>query len=206
VKTAAKQRKYFDAYVLDIDSGQFAETELREIKEIAGKVYSKNPTKAKIQMANTGKDSPPGVHEWYVFSKQCTGISAKFECQQQNAWWNSKMSHKRFAAIICAAILVGVGITFLFLVVNNNILNTILCSAGLILKIVERLIENGKYIKISMQIDGAIKAIEAHPTEESIELLQNFIDERRSIVVLELNFFHKKSAKKLSKVYENRIL
>jgi len=203
VKIAAKLRKYFDSYVLNICPNRFSETELREIKEIAGKAYSKNRNKAEIQMANTGKDSPPGVREWYVFPEQCIGISAQLECQRQNTWWNSKMSHKRFVVTVCMAVLVG--IVFLFLVVNNNILTTILCSAGLIIKTVERLIENGKYIKVSMEIDGAMQAIEMHPTEEGIEMIQNLIDERRSIVVLELNFFHKNSANTLSEVYEERV-
>lgn len=203
VTTAAKLRKYFDAYVLNICPNQFSETELREIKEITWKVCSKNPNKAAIQMANTGKDSPPGVREWYVFAEKRFGISAQLECQRQNAWWNSKMSHRRFIVTICAAILVA--ITFLFLIANNDIITTILCSAGLIIKIAERLIENVKYINISIKIDGVLQAIETKPTEESVEKLQNFIDERRSIVVLELNFFHKKSAKTLSVAYEERI-
>lgn len=205
VKLAAKLRKYFDANVLNICPSQFSDTEIREIKEIAGKAYSKNPSKAEIQMANTGKDSPPGVSGWYVFPEQCIGISAKFECQRQNVWWNSKMSHKRLIVTIFAAVLVGIAF-LLFLVSNDNTLTTLLCFSGLIIKIVERLIENGKYIKVSMQIDGALQAIETRPTEEGVEKLQNLIDERRSIAVLELNCFHKKSANILSKVYEERVL
>jgi len=204
VKTAASLRKYFDAFVLDICVDQFTENERRDIKEITWKAYSKDSAEAEIQITNTGKDLPPGVNEWYVFLEPCTGISAKFECQRQNAWWNSKMSHMRLAVTMCVAALVG--IMFLLLVVNGNTLAAILCSAGLIAKILERVTENVKYIKVSIQIDGAMRTIERHPTEEGIETLQKFIDERRAIVVLEPNFFHKKSAKTLSKVYEERIL
>ena len=75
-----------------------------------------------------------------------------------------------------------------------------------LIKIIERLIENGKYIRISIEIDGVMKAVEAQPTEKGIELLQSFIDERRALTVLELNFFHKKSAAKLSTMYKERIL
>lgn len=203
VKIAAKLRKYFDAYVLNICPNRFSKAERREIKEITEKAYSKNCKKAEIQMANTGKDSPPGVREWYVFPEQYIGITAQLECQRQNSWWNSKMLHKRLVITICTAVLVGT--IFLFLVENNNILITILCSAGLIIKTVERLIENGKYIKVSVEIDGAMQAIEMHPTEEGIKAIQNLIDKRRSIVVLELNSFHKKSANTLSEAYEKRV-
>lgn len=203
VTTAAKLRKYFDAYVLKICPDQFSETDLREMKEAAEKAYSKNPQKAIIQMANTGKDSPPGVHEWYVFSEPCMSISAQFECQRQNTWWNSKMFQKRLIATIGAFILIG--IAFLLLAIKTDVIVVLLCSAGLIGRIVERLIENSKYIYLSNLIDGAQQAVEAHPTNEGIEKLQTLIDKRRAINVLESNWFHKKNANRLSKLYENSV-
>lgn len=203
VTTAAKLRKYFDAHVLNICPDQFSETELREMKEIAEKVYSKNPQKAIIQMANTGKDLPPGVHDWYVFSQYYSGITAQFECQRQNTWWNSKMLHKRLVATICVVILVG--IAFLILTINNDVMTVLLCSTGIIIKTVERLIENGKYIWLSNLIDGAQQAVEVHPTNEGIEKLQTLIDSRRTINILEFNWFHKKNAKQLSTLYENSV-
>lgn len=204
VKTGAQLRRYFDAYVLNICPDAFSETEFRKIKEISGKIYSENSAIAEIHMRNTGHDHPPGVYEWYVFPKHCFGVSAQFECQRQNTWWNSKMSSKRLVITICAAILIAAG--FVLLMVNGEILTIILCSAGLIIKIAERLIENWKYIKVSVQIDGAQQTIESCPTKEGVAKLQNFIDKRRSIVVLEFNWLHKKSADVLSKEYEDSIL
>lgn len=203
VTTAAKLRKYFDAYVLNICPNQFSEAELREVKEIAEKAYSKNPQKAIIQMTNTGKDSPPGVHEWYVFPEPCIGTTAQFECQRQNTWWNAKMFHRRFAASICAFILVAAG--FLLLLNNNNIVSVILCSAGLTTKIIERLIENWQYISISKEIAGSQKTVERQPTIVGVEELQSLIDKRRAINVLELNWFHKKNANRFSKLYEDSV-
>jgi hypothetical protein len=202
LKTGAHLRQYFDAYVLDICLNHFSEAELRKIKEVSSRIYLKNPINAEIQMKNTGHDYPPGVFEWYVFPNPCSGISAKFECQKQNTWWNSKMSHKRLIATICAAILLSIGF-ILLVVLHGEIYTIILCSAGLIIKIIERIIENMKYIKLSTQIDGAQQAIDSHPTEEGVERLQHFIDKRRSIMVLELNRVHKKNANELSKEYEN---
>ena len=203
VKTAAILRKFFDSYVLDIYPSQFTETELRKIWEHTEKVYSTNPDNAKVQMAHTGEDSPPGIRDWYIFPEPLNDISAKFECQRQNAWWNSKLIRNRFITIVCTSVVVGV--TFIILAVKNNLLTTILYSAGLITKIVERLIENGRYLIVSMKINGAIQVLEKHPTEEGIAVLQNFFDERRAIVVLESNTYYKKAVNKISALYKNII-
>ena len=201
VNCASTLRKYFDSYVLNIQLNQFSETELREIREKAEKIYLRNPNKATIQMANTGNDSPPGVRNWYVFSKFYDGINAQFECQRQNTWWNSKMVTVRIIATVLMLILVG-GIFLVFLM-HNSILNILLCSAGILIKMCERVIENWRYFHISHQIEGSQQTLESHPTEEGIEKLQNLIDERRSINVLELGWFHNKFANRFSKLYEN---
>ena len=184
VNWASKLRKFFDSYVLDIQLNQFSETELREIRERTEKIYMRHPTYAAIQMANAGKDSPSGVRNWYVFSKFYHGINAQFECQRQNTWWNSKMVTVRI--ITTAFMFILVGSVFFFLLLNNNILNVLLCSAGILIKICERVIENWRYARVSSLIDGSQQTIEVHPTVEGIEQLQNLIDKRRSINVLEL--------------------
>jgi hypothetical protein len=86
---------------------------------------------------------------------------------------------------------------------NNSILNILLCSVGIITRVCERTIENWKYYHISRLIEGAQQTIEVHPTTEGVEKLQSLIDERRSINVLEFGYFHKKLANKLSRLYKN---
>lgn len=204
VKWASKFRRYFDSYVLNINSSQFKETDRREIQERVEKICLKNPKDATIQMSNTGRDSPPGVRNWYEFTKFYDGVDSQIECQRQNTWWNKKMFRKRFLVTVCASILIIV--VFLLFTINNNIVTVILCSTGLIIKTAERLLENVKYIRISNLIEGAQLAVEAHPTKESVERLQELIDERRSINVLELNLFHRKYANILSNIYEKSTL
>lgn len=196
---ASRLRKYFDAYVLNIQLDQFSETELREIREETEKIYLRNSSDAAVQMASTGNDSPPGVRDWYTFSRFYDGIDAQFECQRQNTWWNSKMVKVRIIATSIFIFLV-VGIFFFFLL-NNNWLNVLLCSIGIIIKSCERVIENWKYLRISHKIDGAQEALEDHPIKEGVVRLQNLIDERRSVNVLEFGWLHNKLANKLSKVY-----
>lgn len=201
VSQASMLRKYFDSYVLDIQVDQFSESELREIRECAEKVYKKNSLDGATQMKNTGKDSPPGVRDWYVFQKTYEGIDAKFECQRQNTWWNSKMAKMRIITTMIGLIIIS--IIFRSFLLNDSIIKVLLCSAGIIIRVCERLIENWKYFRISRLIEGAQQAIEVHPTTEGVAKLQNLIDARRSINVLEFGYFHKKLANKLSKLYEN---
>lgn len=203
VRQAAMLRKYFDSYVLDIQVDQFSESELRKIREQVETVYKNNLLDGTIQIANTGYDSPPGVRDWYVFQKVYEGINAQFECQRQNTWWNPHMAKIRI--IITAIVIVMILISSIFWVfqMNDSILNILLCYVGIISRICERLSENLKYFRISHLIEGAQQAIEVHPTKEGVEKLQSLIDERRSINVLELGYFHKKLANKLSKLYEN---
>ena len=126
---------------------------------------------------------------------------SQFECQRQNTWWNSKMVTVRI--ITTVFILILVGSILVVLLPNNSILNILLCSAGILIKICERMIENWRYFRISRLIEGAQQAIEVHPTAEGVKKLQNLIDERRSINVLEFGYFHKKLANKLSGLYKN---
>lgn len=200
VDQASTLRKYFDSYVLDIQLNQFSESELRKIREQTEKIYLKSPVNAAVQMSNAGSDSPPGVRNWYTFSEFYDGLDAQFECQRQNTWWNSKMVMVRTIATV--VLLFVVGSIFIALLLSNNALNILLCSAGILIKICERVIENWRYLCISRQIDGSQQTIEVHPTKEGIEKLQSLIDERRAINVLELGWFHNKLANKLSKLYE----
>lgn len=200
VDQASTFRKYFDSYVLDIQLNQFSESELRKIREQTEKIYLKSPVNAAVQMSNAGSDSPPGVRNWYTFSEFYDGLDAQFECQRQNTWWNSKMVMVRTIATV--VLLFVVGSIFITLLLSNNTLNILLCSAGILIKICERVIENWRYLCISRQIDGSQQTIEVHPTKEGIEKLQSLIDERRAINVLELGWFHNKLANKLSKLYE----
>lgn len=201
VSQASMLRKYFDSYVLDIQVDQFSESELRKIREQTERIYENNLLDGTTQITNTGYDSPPGVRDWYVFQKDYEGIDAQFECQRQNTWWNSNMVKTRI--ITTALGLTLISSIFLFFLTNNSILNVLLCSVGIIGRVCERLIENWKYFRISRLIEGAQQAIEVHPTAEGVKKLQNLIDERRSINVLEFGYFHKKLANKLSGLYKN---
>ena len=200
---ASDLRKAFDSYVLDFGTDQRAESDHYRLKEKVIKICSKDPVKTASQISRSGKDSSPGVRDWYVFSDPIDGIIAQFECQRQNAWWNTKLSPIRYV-LSCVCVVV-VGVIFYCLAIKNGILSSILCSAGLILRLIERIVVNYRYICISKSIEGALQTIEVQPTLEGMRVLQNLIDQRRAMNVLELNFIHGKMAKKLTSLYESII-
>ena len=195
VNKGAKLRKYFDSYVIGIYNKEYAESEIRNLKEYAERNFLKKRSVASVQVAHTGNDVPPGVRDWYVFPKEMDGFKAKFECQRQNTWWNSKLARVRllvsalfFAAIVLFLICKGFGV--------------IVYSAGLIIKISERFVENYRYNHISRLIEGSQITVESTVTEDGIKTLQSLIDERRAINVLEISLLHKKVANYLTSLYE----
>ena len=201
VQKAADLRKYFDTYSIGINANTYSEAEERRIAEIARKTYSKNPEIAELQMGNTGNDNPPGVRDWYMFSKQYDGLEAKFECQRQNTWWDKELFPIKYAVTL---IVLGIiTVIFFILAVQNEFIKTLLCSAGLLIKLIERVVDSRKYRVLSIKIDGAQQTLEAHLTIEGIEQLQTLIDERRATNILGINFLHKKFANRLTKKYDN---
>lgn len=203
VKIAAQLRNYFDAYVLDIGPALTSESDRRRMREISNDVYSKKSASADTQIANTGKDYPPGVRDWYVFPDAVSGASAQLECQRQNAWWNNKLSQKRLFPTILTGI--AVVVTFFLLGYFKGMLIAIFCFAGLVLKAIDLRVENSRYKKISTKLDGALEALEGSPTKEGVLAVQKLIDERRTCAVLEMNWLHKKFAKTFTKAYEDSL-
>ncbi len=201
VAWAARLRKYFDAKVLQICADQFDDSEHRSITEKTESITTKRREEYETQIRNTGYEMPPGVKDWYEFSSTLNGTRAQFECQKQNIWWNKKMLKGRIIVTLALGVFVFVVFTTCIYKMQSSILNIVLCSAGFILKLVERICENIKYLRVSERIDGAVQIIGDVPPEAQIIKLQSLIDERRSLNVLELNFFHKKVAAKLSALY-----
>lgn len=201
VSWGARLRRYFDANVLGINPSQFSKSEAQDVIEKAEIVFSRHQSDGLIQIGNTGRDNPPGVKDWYEFTKSLDGVDAQFECQRQNVWWNKKMTQRRIPISIVVGICISIAFLFVMRTMNRSVLNTLLCSGGIILKICERAWENIKYMRVSMQIDGSKRTIEVKPELEYVEQLQLFIDERRAICVLESNPLHRKIAAKLSALY-----
>lgn len=199
IKSASEYKRIFDCYVLGFSSNADIDS---PYNERFLKVLRKRNDKIKLYVSNTGKESPPGVKDWYTFNGECSDKEAKFECQKQNIWWDEKLTKRRLLKdIILFLMLLAI---FIIVVKNNNVsLIRILFSSIIIIRVVDRLIINLRYLILSVQIKGAASVLENNKTEEQLLLLQNKIDAKRRLSIVGCNFLHKKLAKKLTETYDS---
>ncbi|MFA5383105.1 MAG: S-4TM family putative pore-forming effector [Eubacteriales bacterium] len=203
VASASALRKYFDAYVLAINIGQFTKSEVQELEELSIKAVKHSPEKSKEQMDNTGRDNPAGVRNWYEFSQPLSEQDAIYECQKQNCWWNKKITCERIIHMVIRLLVLVLLAVFFKIETKTGILLIIFSSGGLIIKCAERLVENMRYYMLSLKIDGALDVLTNSRSYENIEKLQAKIDARRAIPVLERNHIHKRHAKEYSELYHD---
>lgn len=202
LKNGAALRNYFDSYVLMIGEDDYTDINKQELRELAINSYQKHKSEANISIHNTGRDSPPGVRNWYEFKSTIDGIHAQFECQKQNVWWNKKMVKNRlFYLPIIIVVLLFIFVTA-FILFKSDVLSIIACTIGIIVKIVERILDHYHYHVISIKIETIQNHAERRLTTEDISELQALINEIRGIPVLEINLVHKMKAKKYSTSYE----
>lgn len=204
VNTASSLRKYFDAYVFGFDLNRFSETEVRGFEELVIKIINAHQKSSRIQMMNTGRGKPPGVHDWYEIPTHLSEQDAIFECQKQNCWWNKKITIRRivFSGVLFFSLFC---ITIVFLKITNadlSVLKVVLCSTGLILKSGERIAANIKYYLIGLKIDHTLEALEVSKNSNLLLHLQKLIENRRAMPVLEINIVHRILAEKLSILYK----
>lgn len=202
LKNAAILRNYFDSHVLMICEENYADSRKQKIREIALNTYHKHQKEADITIRNTGRDKPPGVKDWYEFKNIVDNLQAQFECQKQNIWWNKKMVKNRMIVLpIIWLILVSL-LVILFILFKSDVLSIVICAIGIIVKTAERIIEHYHYHEISIRIEAIQSHAERELTAEVIKELQELIDERREIPVLEINIIHRLKANQYSSSYE----
>lgn len=203
LSNAVSFRSYFDAYVLNIGINSFEDHDLRKLKEISSKLISTKQKNYNIQINNTGNDIPPGVRDWYDIPTSYSEKTARFECQKQNAWWNEKMASKRCHINIIFAVFTSIVVLFAIQSTSagNSIIIGIFGSGGMIVRCIERFFANKQYHNLSLKIDGALEALSDSRDIKNLCKLQNLINKRRELPVLEINFIHKRIAHQLSKIY-----
>ena len=201
-KLAAMIRNYFDANVLGINDNNYSETEVCKIASIVEKIISKSPKKHSIQISHTGKDDPPGVKDWYQFSKDYPGNEAVFECQKQNCWWNDRLCKNRIT------ILMGLFIVFIVIYclithyLKISFFHSLLCVISLLLGLGYQIVENITYLKISNDLNVLLNVPNISQNEEQLYHIQARLNDRRELAVLEINWLHRRTSKTWSEQYE----
>lgn len=202
VDKGAKLRQYFDAYVLNLEYSTYTDFQKSAIKELIAKVTNTHKEDCQIQIRNTGHDNPPGVRDWYEFNREFSDEDVLYECQSQNCWWDKKMSRLRMYVYIIIFILSIIAlVSFKSSVSIKYFWKIILCSAGIIIRIAERLVANLKYYQLSLKIDGALESTSLSKNITSTLAIQGMLNTRRQMPVLGINSIHKHFATKLSILY-----
>lgn len=201
-KQASNIRMYFDSFVLGIKEEDFSEADIRSIRDTAECISLKDSLKHDQQIQNTGRDNPPGVKDWYEFSGEFSGYDAVFECQKQNYWWNKQLCRNRLilsAIAFCLYVLTFITICWL-----NRIscFKSLICIIGMILSLFEQVCANFNYIKLSNTMEDYIKLPGIAKNVDQLECLQNKINSRRELPVLEMNWLYKRNNKLWSERYE----
>ncbi len=203
VLCASTLRNYFDDNVLEFFSNKRSQDEIRKIHTLIIDATSKHRSKFEEQITNTGRDNPPGVKNWYEFSKEYSDTEVVFECQKQNQWWNKRMLCIRliFSVVLLSFILLGT--IALCLLINIPVPKILASFCGLIVILIDRIVENKRYICLSSKIDNFFEAYSVSKSKKQIKALQELLESRRSLPVLEINFIHKKLSRVLSERYED---
>lgn len=199
VKNGAQMRNFFDARVLGI-CNSYSSSEERDIWEKANTIVNADKDAFSYQCTHSGKDSPPGLKDWYVFTKTySTPEGAVFECQKQNFWWTDKLYKSR----IIFYIFIG---AVLFVIANIGVhyspLKTVLCLISIAVNLCTDIFGSLHCSHVMQSIKAITELQNAAINQYVIEDLQKLIKERREIQLLEINRIHSKNAPKWSKLYE----
>ena len=199
VKNGAKMRNFFDARVLGI-CNSYSSSEERDIWEKANTMVNADKDTFSYQCTHSGKDTPPGLKDWYVFTKTySTPEDAVFECQKQNFWWTDKMYKSRiiFYIIIGAVLFNIANIGF-----HYSPLKTVLCLISIAVNLSADILGSIHCSRVMQSIKTITELQNAAINQYVIEDLQKLIKERREIQLLEINRIHSKNAPKWSILYE----
>ena len=184
LKNAASLRNYFDSYVLMICEDNYTDVRKQELREIALNTYNRHKKEADISIQKTGRDKPPGVKDWYEFKNPVDDLQAQFACQKQNIWWNKKMVKNRMIILPIILFILTSFFVAMFVLFKSDAPSIIVCAIGIILKVIERIIEYYFYHKISIKIEAIQNHAERELTVETVKELQELINERRKIPVV----------------------
>ena len=202
VSSAAMLRNHFDDIVLRFDNKQKSPEKIREMEALIIKAASKQKNKYQEQISHTGRDNPPGVKDWYEFSRQYTDSDVIFECQKQNQWWNKEMYKRRrvLYPLFMSLILLIAFLIYHFLSVS--VLEICICFGSAVITFSDRINEHMHYLRLSMKIDNYCEALSSHRDKKQTRKLQDLIESRRELRVVEFNHIHKRNSKDLSEQYE----
>ena len=198
ISVGAYIRNYVDQFVLNIDRSKYSREDRIGIENRVNRIARMFSKECSEQIANTGHDNPPGVRDWYEFSKQYEDSDVVFECQKKNARWNTELTQKRLVLQISILFLLAILYVVVCVLCGISIPRIIACALSAVLTLFDRAKENLKYIRQTEKIRDRIEALEISKDNAQIKGLQELIEESRKIRVVGINLLHKKNSHRMS--------
>jgi hypothetical protein len=205
MKIGATAKYYIDNTLFELSNAESKFT-IKKIRELAIECSEKNNTSYEIQIRNTGKDNPPGLKDWYTVSSSDDMNQTIFMCQEENSWWQSKLSNlymKCLVVTIGILIIISLLILCIFGITMETFVLILLTNLGIIGKAIRDAIAMYKYNIIQVRIHENIEMIKRMSTIDisQLQLLQDNINTLREVNFLVPDFLHKKKSTKLHSLY-----
>ena len=205
MKIGASTKYYIDNILFELSNAESKYT-IKKVRELAIECSQKDNIGYEIQIRNTGKDNPPGLKDWYTVSVSDDMNQAIFMCQEENSWWQSKLSNLYMK---CLLVTIGVLVILIFLILCifgitvEMFVLLLLTNLGIVGKAIKDAIAMYKYNIIQVRIHENIEMIKRMDTIDIslLQLLQDNINGLREVNFLVPDFLHKKKSIKLHSLY-----
>ena len=195
VKLGAYTKELFDRTLFDLPLDSLSwEIKPDEIRDMAYQLRLKYPAKFNIACKNSGEDKPRGLKDWYTRISTSNHNKSIFSCQNENIWWDKKISEKYRIVLSAMAIFVLTGLLFTYY--NKSLLDLIIVlfeNTALVLNFIDDFLIHIKFHDHHIKMDTLIENIrkKSKPSKNDIENIQKQIFIRRSMRYLPFDFLHK---------------
>lgn len=207
MKIGATAKYYIDNTLFEFSNTESKYT-IKKIRELAIECSEKNNTSYEIQIRNTGKDNPPGLKDWYTVSSSDDNNQTIFMCQEENSWWQSKLSNlymKCLLVTIGVLMILSLLILCIFGITMETFVLILLTNLGIVGKAIRDAMAMYKYNIIQVRIHENIQMIKRMRKIDisQLQLLQENINALREVNFLVPDFLHKMKSIKLHSLYSS---
>lgn len=205
-KKGAETKKLIDEILFQFPT-EFSPSSILKIQEGALKIQEKYPKEYNIQIKNRGDSDARGVKDWYEPKETTDFNKSIFQCQKENIFWDKNLLNI-YKKLLMSTIFILFG--FLLFDLYNNSLNIVLFHIfGFFnfLSILVRDLQSIKtYFTCSISMDEKVDILGKNNVINELVVLkelQDRINERRLLLLIVPDFFHKMNSKKLHKKWKS---
>ena len=203
----ASLKSYFDNLLFEFNQTRYFEKySCKNLKEKTYDIVSNNQILYSTLSKNSGTDNPRGIKNWYEPINELDHTEKIYSCQKENVFWDANLSKKYNNVLSTIIIVILIMFILFFKSLSLNNFFFLVLSFVPLFQIIWRDIENiNNYKENSIKIETIIKIIDKTNTNKMNLLydLQNLINERRNLVYIIPDIFHKKYSIQLHKKWRS---